>query len=76
MEAVMAEGVPCFSGSCSEIYLERAFPIEWRPGERLPNAHELGETSLVLLVHPTLTEDQILASCAAFDKVMAAATRV
>ncbi len=76
MKAVMAEGVPCFTGSCSEIYLERAFPIEWRPGKRLPNARELAETSLVLLVHPTLTEDKILASCAAFDKVMAVATRV
>jgi len=74
MKAIVGEGVSCFSGSCSEIYLERAFPIEWRPGKRLPNAQELGETSLVLLVHPTLTEDQILASCAAFDKVMSAAT--
>lgn len=76
MEAIIAEGVPCFTGSCSEIYLERAFPIEWRPARRLPNARALGDTSLVLLVHPTLTEDQVLTFCAAFDKVMSVATRV
>ena len=58
-DRVMAEisnrGVPCFSGSCSEIYLERAFDNHpSRPRERLPVARELGASSLMLLVHPTL----------------------
>jgi dTDP-4-amino-4,6-dideoxygalactose transaminase len=49
-------GVPCFSGSCSEIYLEKAFDtLPTKPVKRLPVARELGETSLMFLVHPTLT---------------------
>jgi dTDP-4-amino-4,6-dideoxygalactose transaminase len=51
-----ASGVPCFSGSCSEIYLEKAFDtLPTKPVKRLPVAKELGETSLMFLVHPTLT---------------------
>jgi dTDP-4-amino-4,6-dideoxygalactose transaminase len=74
IEALNAEGIPCFSGSCSEIYLERAFPPEWRPRERLAVARELGETSLMFLVHPTLTEEHIHDTCATVKKVMSAAT--
>jgi dTDP-4-amino-4,6-dideoxygalactose transaminase len=74
IEAINAEGIPCFSGSCSEIYLERAFPPEWRPRERLTVARELGETSLMFLVHPTLTEEHIHDTCATVKKVMSAAT--
>jgi dTDP-4-amino-4,6-dideoxygalactose transaminase len=74
VEAIKAKGVPCFSGSCSEIYLEKAFPPEWRPKERLPVARELGETSLMFLVHPTLTEEDIRATCEAVREVMMAAT--
>jgi len=74
IEAINAEGISCFSGSCSEIYLERAFPPEWRPRERLAVARELGETSLMFLVHPTLTEEHIHDTCATVKKVMSAAT--
>lgn len=60
MTEINAEGVPCFSGSCSEVYLEHAFDdTPWRPKERLKNAQKLGETSLMFLVHPTLTENNI-----------------
>jgi dTDP-4-amino-4,6-dideoxygalactose transaminase len=53
-------GVPCYQGSCSEVYLEKAFDgTGFRPKERLPNAQQLGETSIQFLVHPTLTEDEI-----------------
>ncbi|WP_018011462.1 DegT/DnrJ/EryC1/StrS aminotransferase family protein [Sinorhizobium medicae] len=46
-------GVACFSGSCSEIYLEKAFTdAGMAPPQRLPNARELGETSLAFLVDP------------------------
>ena len=58
MLEIEAAGVPCFSGSCSEIYLEKAF-AGLETGERLPVAKELGETSLMLLVHPTLTTQNI-----------------
>ena len=74
IEAIKARDIPCFSGSCSEIYLEKAFPPEWRPKERVAVARELGETSLMFLVHPTLTEERIRATCAAVEKVMSEAT--
>lgn len=57
---IVERGVPSFQGSCSEVYLEKAFDnTPWRPAERLKNAVELGETSLMFLVHPTLTEAEI-----------------
>jgi dTDP-4-amino-4,6-dideoxygalactose transaminase len=70
MQAIAAEGVPCFSGSCSEIYLEKAFDAVLQPPERLPVARELGETSLMFLVHPTLAKDDILDVCHAVEKVL------
>jgi dTDP-4-amino-4,6-dideoxygalactose transaminase len=68
MNAIIAEGIPCFSGSCSEIYLEKAFD-HIRPEHRLPVARELGETSLMFLVHPTLSEADIRDTIAAVQKV-------
>ncbi|MFW2356538.1 DegT/DnrJ/EryC1/StrS family aminotransferase, partial [Hydrogenophaga sp.] len=60
VEEVNARGVPCYHGSCSEVYLEKAFDgTPWRPAEPLPVARALGETSLMLLVHPTLTEAEM-----------------
>lgn len=53
-------GIPCFSGTCSEIYLERAFDdTDLRPPQRLPVARMLGETSLMFLVHPTLPVEEL-----------------
>jgi dTDP-4-amino-4,6-dideoxygalactose transaminase len=64
-------GVPCYSGSCSEIYLERAFDnTGWRPAIRLPIARELGESSLMFLVHPTLTVENIQQTCDVLESVM------
>ena len=69
-------GVPCYSGSCSEVYLEKAFDgTGFRPRKRLPNAKELGETSLMFLVHPTLTEDEIQRTCTAIKTVMELAVK-
>jgi dTDP-4-amino-4,6-dideoxygalactose transaminase len=75
MTAVAAEGVPCLQGGCAEIYREKAFdaPPARRPPAPLPVARELGETSLMLLVHPTLSERDIDDTVAAFGKVMAVA---
>ncbi len=74
MEAVNREGIPCFSGSCSEVYLEKAFPAEYRPAARYSNAKELGETSLMFLVHPTLSEEDMRQAATAVRKVMDVAT--
>ena len=74
LDEISARGVPCFSGSCSEVYLEKAFDgTGWRPVERLPIARELGETSLMFLVHPTLTAAEIEQTCAVLAEVMTAA---
>jgi dTDP-4-amino-4,6-dideoxygalactose transaminase len=75
MAAVNAEGVPCFVGSCSEVYLEKAFPPALRPSDCLPNAKLLGDTSLMFLVHPTLTGEHMRSTASAMDKVMAVATK-
>ncbi len=76
MNAITAEGIPCFSGICPEIYLEKAFTdAGFGPKERLLNARALGETSLLFLVHPTLGETEMNATCRAVEKVMGEAGR-
>ncbi|MBV8673280.1 MAG: DegT/DnrJ/EryC1/StrS aminotransferase family protein [Acidobacteriaceae bacterium] len=73
--ALNAEGVPCIVGSCSEIYLERAFPESMRPHWRFPVAQELGETSLMFPVHPTLNESDMHDIADAVEKVLSQAAR-
>lgn len=76
IEAINAEGVPCYQGSCSEVYLEKAFDdTGWRPSHRLPVARELGETSLMFLVHPTLTEEEISKTSTVIQQVMCQASK-
>ncbi|MEC5210355.1 dTDP-4-amino-4,6-dideoxygalactose transaminase [Psychrobacter sp. PL15] len=72
IEEVNQLDVPCFSGSASEVYLEKAFDnTGLRPEPRLPMAKQLGETSLMFLVHPTLTEAEIAQTLQAIDTVFA-----
>ncbi len=76
MAAIGERGVPCYSGSCSEVYLEKAFDhTGWRPAVPLPVAHSLGETSLMFLVHPTLETRHIDKTCDVLTDVMAEAVR-
>lgn len=76
MNAISAQGVPAFSGSCSEIYLEKAFTHSgYGPQERLAVARELGETSLMFLVHPTLSESDMEAVADVICTVLEEATR-
>lgn len=71
LEEVTRMGVPCFSGSCSEVYLEKAFDgTAWRPEPRFAVARALGETSLMFLVHPTLTSAEISLTCQVLSAVM------
>ena len=73
---VTARGIPLFQGSCSEVYLEKAFSgTDLVPPERLPVARELGETSLMFLTHPTLTDSDLNRVCATLDEVMRDAAR-
>ncbi len=72
---ISAKGVPCYSGSCSEVYLEKAFDgTEWRPSSRMNVARKLGETSLMFLVHPTLSASEVDKTCEALTSVMQLAT--
>ena len=60
LSEITETGYPAFSGSCSEIYLEKCFQdARLAPAERLPVARLLGETSLMFLVHPTITPEQM-----------------
>lgn len=74
MSAINGEGIPCFTGSCSEIYLEKAFSEPMRPPTRLEVARELSDTSLMFLVHPSLSELDMVDTCAAVQKVLSFAT--
>jgi len=75
-QAIVGADIPCFSGSCSEVYLEKAFDkTGLRPEQRLPVARELGESSLMFLVHPTLTVQEIQKTCRVLRDVMAEATK-
>ena len=74
LKAINAEGVPCFTGSCGEIYLEKAFQdAGFAPASPLPIAHELDATSLCFLVHPTLDSSDMEKTLLAVHKVMAEA---
>lgn len=71
IDAITSEGIPCYAGSCSEIYKEKAFVnAGLQPPAPLPVAKRLGETSLCFLVHPTLTENDMYDTCEAVAKVM------
>lgn len=70
IEAINDLKVSCYSGSASEVYLEKAFAdTGLRPATRLPIAQQLGETSLMFLVHPTLTSVEIEKTLQAIDMV-------
>lgn len=76
VEAINAEGIPCGTGSCGEIYLEKAFAVNGLyDGQRLPNARLLGETSLMFLVHPTLSTRDVADTAAAVEKVFSKAAK-
>lgn len=76
VQEATTRGVPLFQGTCSEVYRERAFDgTPFRPGQRLPVAAELGETSLMFLAHPTLTDDDVERIVGVVTEVLADATR-
>ena len=75
VEEINVRGVPCYTGACPELYLEKAFDqTGFRPKDRLAVAKELGETSLMFLVHPTLTSAEIQTTCHVVQEVLTAVT--
>lgn len=76
LAAAAEEKLPVFQGTCSEVYLEKAFEgTGFRPAERLPNARELGETSLAFLVHPTLSPEEMSSIAARAAELFEVASR-
>jgi dTDP-4-amino-4,6-dideoxygalactose transaminase len=76
LDEINSRGIPAYQGSCSEVYLEKAFDgAIKRPSGRLPMARELGETSVMFLVHPTLTPDEIGKTCSVISEVLNLAKR-
>ena len=76
MNEINMRGVPCLSGTCSEVYLEKAFEkSNLAPAKRLPVARELGENSLMFLVHPTLQDDEISKTIDTIKSVMRSALK-
>jgi dTDP-4-amino-4,6-dideoxygalactose transaminase len=76
MAAIVAGGVPCFAGSCSEIYRERAFSERGlAPSRPLRTARALGASSLMFLVHPTLEVEDMTYAHRVVEEVCALATR-
>lgn len=79
-DRIMAEingaGTACFSGSCSEIYLEKAFikANGARPVELLPQAKALGEASLAFLVDPTHNAEKMQKAAETIRNVVSAAS--
>lgn len=67
----MEAGAPVMHGTCSEIYLEKAFDgTGLRPETRLPIARDLGQTSIMFLCHPTLSDDEVLNVCRVLGQVL------
>jgi dTDP-4-amino-4,6-dideoxygalactose transaminase len=63
-----AQKLRVFSGSCSEIYLEKAFSDIPQPD--LPVARELGKTSLMLETNPTLDPDLLKRRAEALARIV------
>ncbi len=59
MQEINHRDVSCFFGSCSEVYAEGAFKNSGLFYETKPVAKTLGETSLMFLVSPTFTEEDM-----------------
>ena len=73
---ISARGVPCFVGSCPEIYREHAFESSsYGRANRAEIAARLGDTSVAFQVHPTLDPKHIHRWCDAVEEVITRATR-
>ena len=58
LKELIARGVPAGTGSCAEIYREKAFQV-FGPQRSLPQARYVQENSLALLVDPTYSEEEM-----------------
>ena len=75
IDEINSKGFPAFSGSCSEIYLEKSFENFDIEFERLSNAKKLGEESLMFLVHPTISFISMEEYAKTIKKILLMATK-
>lgn len=75
LSEILATGIPALSGSCSEIYLERAFARAGLQQAFCPVARELGATSMMFLVHPTISSEAQAIAADTIQRVLRAALR-
>jgi dTDP-4-amino-4,6-dideoxygalactose transaminase len=76
LQEINDQGIPCYTGPCSEVYLEKAFAeTSFKPAARWPVSKALGETTLTFLVHPTLTEEDMEKTGLLVEAVMRKAER-
>jgi dTDP-4-amino-4,6-dideoxygalactose transaminase len=72
--AITARGVTCLTGSCSEIYREKAFELtDMVPAGRLPVARALGEAALMFLIDPTFGDADMKRTADVVEAVFAEA---
>lgn len=75
LEEINACGYKALTGSCSEVYLESCFKDKsFCPSIRLPIAKELGETSLMFLVHPGIHKEEMYNYVETIKKILYKAT--
>ena len=67
LNEINKKGVPCYTGGCSEIYREKAFGSKNKGF--LKTAAKLGDTSMMFLVHPTLTKNEINKTCEVISNI-------
>ena len=64
-------GYPAGSGSCGELYLEKAFRDNgFKNFIPLKNARELEQSSIMLLIHPTIKDTEIKNYASAIESVL------
>ena len=70
LEEINKKGYQALTGSCSEIYLEKCFKDEpFLPLKRLPIAKELGETSIMFQIHPSINSNEMEDYCNTIDSI-------
>lgn len=75
IKEINKKNVPCFAGSCSEIYLEKTFDgYKKKPKERFFFSKLLGESSLMFLVHPYISKENMSLYLKVINNVLMRAT--
>jgi dTDP-4-amino-4,6-dideoxygalactose transaminase len=68
LAACTEAGLKVLSGSCSEVYLEKAFSDLSQ--QQLPAAHRLSKTSLMVEVHPTIDCERLKSRANWFKQIV------